>query len=86
MLALSNDFSLPVSTTFLQDQPGGPLDPARLEQLFSLRIGPALAAFLLLSAFFHLLVASPWGYPRYLHELQARRNRFRWSSTRSRPR
>lgn len=78
MLALSNDFSLPVSTTFLRDQPGGPLDPARLEQQFSLRIGPALAAFLLLSAFFHLLVASPWGYPRYVRELQARRNRFRW--------
>lgn len=78
MLWLSNSFSLPVSTTFLDAQPGGALDPARLETQFSLRIGPAVAAFLLISAVFHLIVASPWGFPRYTRELQASRNRFRW--------
>lgn len=78
MLWLSNSFSLPVSTTLLDAQPGGALDPSRLETQLSLRIGPMLAAFLALSAVFHLLVASPWGYPRYVRELEATRNRFRW--------
>jgi hypothetical protein len=46
--------------------------------LFSYRLGPAVALFSLLSAGFHLLVASPWGWPRYRRELAAGRNRFRW--------
>lgn len=78
MIVLSNDFSLPVSTTFLRDAPGGPLDPDRLTEQFSLRLGPAVAAFLLISALFHFLIASPWGYPRYRAELERTRNRFRW--------
>ncbi len=78
MLALANDFSLPVTTTFLQEQPGGAFDPARVTEQLSLRIGPLVAGFLLLSAFFHLLVATPWGYTRYRAELVQHRNRFRW--------
>lgn len=34
--------------------------------------------FLALSAFFHFLVASPWGFPKYREELLDTRNRFRW--------
>lgn len=78
MLWLANNFALPISTTFLDAQPGRELDPSRLETQFSLRLGPTVATFLLLSAVFHLIVASPWGYPRYVRELQATRNRFRW--------
>lgn len=78
MLALSNGLSLPVSATFATAQPGQALDASRLSTLFTYRLGPAVATFLLLSAAFHFLVASPWGFPRYLRELAARRNRFRW--------
>ena len=78
MLALSNGLKLPVSATFATAQPGQALDPSRLSTLFSYRLGPAVAAFSLLSAAFHFLVASPWGFPRYLRELAAQRNRFRW--------
>lgn len=78
MLLLANDFALPVATTFLDAQPGGELDPGRLETQFTLRVGPAVAAFLLISAVFHFIVASPWGYRRYVNELRHTRNRFRW--------
>lgn len=78
ILVLSTDFTLPVSATFASGPPGEPVGPDRLETLFSYRLGPAVAAFSLLSACFHLLVASPWGWPRYQRELGAGRNRFRW--------
>lgn len=78
MLILSNGVSLPIGATYATAQPGQPLDPSRLTTLFSYRLGPAVALFSLLSALFHALVASPWGFPRYLQELAARRNRFRW--------
>jgi hypothetical protein len=78
MLALSSGVKLPVSATFATAQPGQVLDASRLSTLFSYRLGPAVAAFSLLSAAFHFLVASPWGFPRYLRELAAQRNRFRW--------
>ncbi len=78
MLALSNGLTLPVSATFATTQPGQPVDGSRLSTLFSYRLGPAVAAFSLLSAAFHFLVASPWGFPRYQRELAAHRNRFRW--------
>ncbi len=78
MLALSKGVTLPVSATFASGQPGQPVDGARLSTLFSYRLGPAVAAFSLLSAVFHALVASPWGFGRYRRELAAQRNRFRW--------
>lgn len=78
MLALASGVSLPVTATFATAQPGQAVDPARLSTLFSYPLGPAVAAFSLLSALFHLLVASQWGLPRYLGELAAQRNRFRW--------
>ena len=46
--------------------------------LFSYPLGPAVALFSLLSAAFHLLIVSPWGWPRYLAELGRHQNRFRW--------
>lgn len=78
MLALASGLRLPVSASFATAQPGQALDASRLSTLFSYPLGPAIAAFALLSAAFHLLVASPWGFPRYVRELEAHRNRFRW--------
>ena len=78
MIVLSNEMTLPVSAIFSSGKPGETIDGSRLTILFNYRLGPAVAIFSLLSAFFHLLVASPWGFPRYMTELAARRNRFRW--------
>lgn len=78
MVVLSNDFVLPVSTFALNGPPGTPLSEGVTNSVFELPLGVATASFLLLSAFFHFLIASPWGFTRYVGELSRGRNRFRW--------
>jgi Heliorhodopsin len=78
VLLLTNGRALPITGAFGNGPPGQPMGPLVLEKLFSYRIGWAVFTFLALSAFFHFLVASPWGYPRYRAELENTRNRFRW--------
>ncbi len=78
MVALSNDFTLPVSTFALNGPPGTPLSQGVTNPVFDVPLGIATALFLFLSAFFHFLIASPWGFPRYVDELSKGRNRFRW--------
>jgi hypothetical protein len=78
MLALSTAVSLPVTALFASGPPGTKPDGAALETLFQLRLGPAVAAFLLLTAVFHLLLALGPGQARYRAELSGHRNRFRW--------
>ncbi len=78
MLALSTDFTLPVSTFALGGPPGTPLEQGTLSGIAEVPLAWATASFLFLSAFFHLLLASPWGFPRYVAELERGRNRFRW--------
>lgn len=58
ILALSNDFALPVTGAFL-DGPPGITDPGAPQELFEIPLGPAVATFLLLAALDHLLVAIP---------------------------
>ena len=69
-IVLSEDVDLDVTAIFASGPPGSPVDPDRLEVLFSYPLGPAIALFSLLSAFFHLLIVSPWGWPRYVDELR----------------
>lgn len=76
MLGLSNGFTLPV-TARIPDGPPGASDPAT-EVLFELPLGPAVAAFLIMSAIAHLVVASAWGFPRYRSFLERGTNPFRW--------
>lgn len=57
MWALSNDFALPITTSFLEAMPGGRLAPAP-ETLLEVRIGPLVATFLFLSALAHLSLAT----------------------------
>ncbi len=78
MVALSSDFTLPVSTFALQGPPGTPLDQGVLSGVLDVPLAWATASFLFLSAFFHFLIASPWGFRRYVGELERGRNRFRW--------
>lgn len=76
ILALSNDFSLPVTATFLQGPPGQ--DAPALDVLFDAPIGPLVAAFVFISAFAHLMLVLPGVHEWYLRNLQRRRNDARW--------
>lgn len=74
--ALSNDFALPVTASFLQGPPGTP--PAAAETLFEIPLGPAVAAFVFLSALAHFIIASPLAYDWYVRNLKRNKNYARW--------
>ena len=76
ILALSNDFSLPVHATFMQGPPGSG-DP-ELRRLFDLPIGPAVAAFVLISAVAHFTLTLPRVFGWYVRNLERQRNDARW--------
>ncbi len=76
VLILANDFTLPVTASYLAGQPGTPPDDR--VTLLDTRIGWAVAGFFALSAIFHFVVASPWFYQRYKGGLLEGRNYFRW--------
>ncbi len=78
MIALSNSRSLPITGVWANGPPGQPNRPLAVDHLFSYRIGWAVAAFEIISAASHALIASPWGHHRYVAELERHRNRFRW--------
>ncbi len=75
MLWLSNDFSLPVTRTFLTGPPG--TDPSQ-ESWFSVALGPAVALFLFLAAFDHILMAMPGVNDWYNRMLAREQNFARW--------
>lgn len=77
ILALSNDFSLPVTGTFM-DGPPGITDLPAPQTLFDLPLGPAVAAFLLLAALDHALVAAPGLHRSYERNLGRGINPARW--------
>jgi hypothetical protein len=78
MFALSNDLSLPITSSFLHYFPDvGKLRPIS-ETIINLRIGYALAAFLLLSALAHFSLASPWLFNWYARNLKNKINYARW--------
>jgi hypothetical protein len=69
---------LPVTSSFLKfDAITKTLQPVR-ETLFDVKIGPLVAAFLFLSAFFHLLISLPGLNKRYVEGLKNHINKFRW--------
>ncbi len=76
VLLLSNDFSLPVTASYLAGPPGSIFtDPVTL---FSVRTGYAVALFLGLSSLFHFVVASKKFFSRYENGLKKNINIFRW--------
>lgn len=75
MLALSNDFSLPITRSFLNGPPG--TEPA-FQPWFDVRLGPLVAAFLFLAAIDHLLMAAPGVNDWYNRKLASKRNDARW--------
>jgi hypothetical protein len=77
MVVLGNDFELEVSAFALNGPPGTALSDGTLSSVLGVPLAWATAAFLLLSAFFHFLIATV-GFAAYGSELRHGRNRFRW--------
>jgi len=76
VLALANDFSLPIVARYMAGPPGSTF--AEPITLLDAPIGLAVAIFLGLSALFHFVVASPKFFARYAAGLENQRNFFRW--------
>jgi hypothetical protein len=78
MLAISNSFALPITTTYLAYKAGNvPPIFSETATVTSLRIGPLVAVFLLLSAVAHFTLASV-GFSWYVKNLKRKINYLRW--------
>ncbi|REK36937.1 MAG: hypothetical protein DWQ20_05305 [Actinobacteria bacterium] len=76
VLALANDFTLPVIGTFMDGPPGvGTPTP---EPLFDVSIAWGVAIFLFLSALAHFLIVAPGINDWYIRNLREKRNYARW--------
>lgn len=78
MLILSNDFSVPVTTAFLEFNTKTRGLEQQLETAFDLRLGPLVAGFLFLSALAHFLLTMPKIYEWYVANLRKGANYARW--------
>ena len=78
MLALSSDLSLPITVSYLDDDPIQVRSGVAAETLFDVPIGPLVALFLFLAAIDHLAVASPWVRSWYERNLSDGINVARW--------
>lgn len=78
MLLLSNSFSLPLTTLFVEFNPQTKMLGQDLQQITTLPIGPMVAGFLGLSALAHLIVSLPGVYEWYVKNLKKGANYGRW--------
>jgi hypothetical protein len=75
ILAFSNGFTLPITISFLAGPPG---TASTTDTVYDVPIGPAVAAFLLLAAIDHGLMAAPRIHGWYERNLGRERNPARW--------
>jgi hypothetical protein len=76
VVALANDFSLPVTATYMAGPPGSTFsDPVNL---WDTPVGLSVALFFGLSAIAHFTVISPWRRSHYLAGLTQGHNYYRW--------
>lgn len=78
IFALSNDYTVTVTTSFLKWLPGAETAETVTDNLYDLRLGPMIAVFLLISAVAHFIMASPFGFPWYVRNLKKNINYLRW--------
>jgi len=78
IFAMSNDFSVTVTTSFLKWLPGADAPQSVTDGLYDLRLGPMVGVFLLISAVAHFIMASPVGFPWYVRNLKKKINYLRW--------
>jgi hypothetical protein len=76
VLALSTDFGLPVTATYMAGPPGSVFADSVV--LYETPLAYAVALFLGLSALAHFILVSPKYFPRYSNGLAQKRNYFRW--------
>jgi hypothetical protein len=75
MAVLTNNFSLPVTATFMQGPPGS---AAILHHIWDIHTGWGVFAFMAISALALLTIASPWIFPWYKRNLLQNKNYGRW--------
>ncbi len=78
VLLLSNDFSLPITTSFLSFIPETGKLGSVTNTIFNLPFGVMVAVFLFLSAVAHLTIASPGVFGWYVKNLKRGINYARW--------
>jgi hypothetical protein len=81
ILALSTDFTLPITTSFVTFSPDadGPGEGTQqIEELLDVPIGPLVASFLLISAADHLLLSLPRVFTWYTRNIDRGVNWARW--------
>ncbi|MDD3774135.1 MAG: heliorhodopsin HeR [Patescibacteria group bacterium] len=78
MLLISSNFSLPVMESFLRFNIATQKLMPDSQIIWNLQIGPAVAVFLFISAFFHLLISLPWFNEIYNRNLEKGINFYRW--------
>ncbi len=76
ILLLSNNFSLPVTATYMSGPPGSTF--AEPIELFRNNVSLTIALFFGLSSFFHFLVSVKRFHSKYINDLKKSINRFRW--------
>jgi len=75
MAVLTNNFSLPVTATFMEGAPGS---PATLHHIWDIQTGWGVFAFMAISALALLTIASPWVFSWYKRNLLQNKNYGRW--------
>ena len=75
MAILTNDFSLPVTATFMEGAPGS---VSTLHHIWDIQTGWGVFTFMAISALSLLIIASPWVFPWYKRNLIQNRNYGRW--------
>lgn len=78
VLFLSNDFTLPITTSFLKFIPEVSKLVPSTDTIINLPIGLMVAVFLFLSAFAHFTIASPGVFGWYVNNLKKGINYARW--------
>jgi len=78
MLLVSNDFTLPITISYLEFDTATQTLGLTTSTLFEITIAPLVALFLLISAIAHFSLSSPWGYPWYVRNLKRHINYARW--------
>lgn len=78
MLALSNDFTVPINTSFLKYDEATESLVSNPQTAFELPLGPVIASFLFMSALAHFLVAAPGINGWYVRNLKKGVNYARW--------
>ncbi len=78
MLYLSNDFTLPINSSFLKFIPEKQALSPFIEKLYDIKVGPAIACFLFLSALAHFIISLPGINSWYVKNLKKGANFARW--------